>query len=108
MPNGYEQAYANLAKSKAALDVIEWVADYARLLEQGYDPQYAHALMTAKLMGLLYFPRPVEVEPIPKPGDPLTTTGRYRALQQLHTHALRFAKEVELEMKRIEPKAASR
>jgi hypothetical protein len=103
MPNGYEKTFADMAKSKAALDVIEWAAEYAKLLEEGYDPQYAHALMTAKLMGLLYFPRPVEVEPIPKPGDPLTTTGRYRALQQLHTQALRFAREVKLEMERLEP-----
>jgi hypothetical protein len=102
MPNGYEQAFANLAKSKAALDVMEWAAEYARLLEQGYDPQYAHALMAAKLMGLLYFPRPVEIVPMPEPGDPLATGARYRALQQVHTYALRFAKEIELELERLE------
>jgi hypothetical protein len=53
MPNGYEQTFADLAKSKAALDVIEWAAEYVKLLEQGYDPQYAHALMTAELTGVL-------------------------------------------------------
>jgi hypothetical protein len=37
------------------------------------------------------------------PGDPLAADGRYRALQQVHAHARRFAKEVELEMKRTNP-----
>jgi hypothetical protein len=105
MPNEFERRYANLVKSKVALDIMQWAAEYTELLEQGHDPQYARVLMDAKLLGIYYVPRPVELKPIPEPGDPLATVGRYQALKQLHTHASRFAKEVKRELKRMESNA---
>jgi hypothetical protein len=94
--------FSNVARSKAALDVIKIAAEWRDLLAAGYDPRYVRSLMTAKLLGLGPFPQPFELKPVPRPGDPLDSDAHLHALKQLRDDARALAKQAKLEMEHLE------